>query len=112
MLKRPLILACGFILLAVASVLLYYGLAMLLLVPGVPGGPYGERARVVYGVVPLVSGLLALAVSTWTAILSRPSTKPADAIKRSIVYAAVGVVLVFAALAANDLYIHVPIHIP
>jgi len=54
--RRSLIAVVRFILLAVASVLLYYGLAMLLLVPGDPGGPYWARNRIVYGAIPLFAG--------------------------------------------------------
>ena len=109
--RKPLVVACRFILLAVASVLLYYGLAMLLLVPGVPGGPYWEKARVAYGVVPVLSGLLTLAASAWAAARYRTQEDRVETVIRTLVYAAVGVVLVFVSAIVNDLYIHVPIDI-
>jgi hypothetical protein len=99
------------VLLAIASTLLYFALGMLFLVPGDPGGTYWETARVVYGVAPLLFGLLALAVSTWVATVYNNHGDLVDAIKRNMLYATVGIVLVFAALSVNDLYVHFPIHI-
>jgi|SRR5689334_6896150 hypothetical protein len=99
-------------LLAVASVLLYFGIGMLLLVPGDPGGPYWARNRVVYGAVPLFAGLLALAISSWTAARYSPHADPVHAIKRNLLYGVIGIVLVFVSLILNDLYIHFPIRIP
>lgn len=104
--------ASRFVLLAIASVLLYFGLGMLLLVPGDPGGPYWAKQRVVYGVVPFVSGLVVLAISTWTATLDGGHADPVEAIKRSALYAVAGVVLVFVCLAVNDSCVHVKIRIP
>ena len=52
---------------------------MLLLVPGDPGGPYWARNRVVYCAIPLVAGLLALAVSSWTAARYDPQADPVHA---------------------------------
>jgi hypothetical protein len=46
--RRPLVVASR--LLAIASVLLYFGLGVLFLVPGYRGEPYWARARIVYGV--------------------------------------------------------------
>ena len=110
--RRSLIAVARFILLVVASVLLYYGLAMLLLVPGDPGGPYWARNRVVYGAIPLFTGLLALAVSSWTAARYNPQADPVHAIKRNLLYGVIGIVLVFVSLIFNDLYVHFPIRIP
>ena len=99
-------------LLAVASVLLYFGLGMLLLVPGDPGGPYWARNRVVYGVVPLFAGLTALAISSWTAGRYNPHANRVHAVKQNLLYVAIGIVLVFVSLVLNDLYIHIPIRVP
>jgi len=110
--RRSLIAVARFLLLAVASVLLYYGLGMLLLVPGDPGGPYWVRNRVVYGVIPLFAGLLALAVSSWAATHYKPQTDPVRAISRNLLYGVIGIVLVFVSLIFNDLYVHLPIRIP
>lgn len=110
--RRSLIAVARFLLLAVASVLLYYGLGMLLLVPGDPGGPYWVRNRVVYGVIPLFAGLLALAVSSWAATRYNPQTDPVRAISRNLLYGGIGIVLVFVSLIFNDLYVHLPIRIP
>ena len=81
--RKPLVVDSRFILLAIASVLLYFGLGMLLLVPGDPGGPYWAKERVVYGAVPFVSGLVAPAISTWIATLDGGHADPGEAIKRS-----------------------------
>ena len=107
---RPLLVVCRFLLLAIASSLLYYGLVMLFLVPGNPGGPYWEKPRVVLGLVPLLLGIAMLVVSAWIASLYRSHAR-GNVITQTMVYAAVGIVLVFAALAVNDLYVHFPIHI-
>jgi len=109
---RSLIAVARFLLLAVASVLLYYGLGMLLLVPGDPGGPYWARNRVVYGVIPLFAGLLALAVSSWAATRYNPQADAVRAISRNLLYGVIGIVLVFVSLIFNDLYVHLPIRIP
>src|SRR5579872_817887 len=101
-----------FMLLAVASVLLYYGLGIFLLVPGAPGRPDWARNRVVYGAIPLFAGLLALAVSSWTAARYNLQADPVQAIKRNLLYGAIGIVLVFVCLIFNDLYVHFPIRIP
>ena len=85
---------------------------MLLLVPGDPGGPYWVRNRVVYGVVPLFAGLLALAVSSWTATRYNPQADPVHTISRNLLYGVIGIVLVFVSLIFNDLYVHFPIRIP
>jgi hypothetical protein len=109
---RPLIAVARFMLLGVASVLLYFGLGMLVLVPGDPGGPYWARNRVVYGAVPFFAGLLALAISSWAAVRFYPHADPAEAIKRSLLYSVVGIVLVLVSVIFNDLYIHFPLRIP
>jgi len=83
---------------------------MLLLVPGDPGGPYWVKERVFYGVIPLLAGLLSLAISIWIATLYSTQADPVGAIMRNTLYAAVGVFLVLASLIVNDLYVHVPIH--
>jgi hypothetical protein len=85
---------------------------MLLLVPGDPGGPYWVRNRVVYGAIPLFAGLLALAVSSWTATRYNPQADPAHMISRNLLYGVIGIVLVFVSLIFNDLYVHFPIRIP
>lgn len=85
---------------------------MLLLVPGVPGGPYWARNRVIYGAIPLFTRLLALAASSWTATRCSPRADPVHAIKRNLLYGVIGIVLVFMSLILNDLYIHFPISIP
>ena len=85
---------------------------MLLLVPGSPGGPYWARNRVVYGVIPLSAGLLALAGSSWTAARYNPQADYVLAIQRNLLYGVIGIILVFVSLIFNDLYIHVPIRIP
>jgi hypothetical protein len=90
--RRSLLVASRFILLATASVLLYFGLGMLLLVPGDPGGPYWAKERVVYGAVPFVSGLVAPAISTWIATFDGSHAGPG--------------------LAINDSCVHVQIRIP
>jgi len=46
-----------------ACPLLYYASAMLLLVPGTPGGPYWESGRIRYGLVPLVGATVFLGSS-------------------------------------------------
>jgi hypothetical protein len=81
-------------------------------VPSDPGGPYWAKERVVYGAVPFVSGLAALAISTWIATLDGGHAGPGEAIKRSVFYAVIGVVLVFVCLAINDSCVHVQIRIP
>lgn len=45
-----------FAILAIASILLYFALGMLLFVPLDPGGPYWAKERIVYGLLPLLLG--------------------------------------------------------
>ena len=103
--------AARFALLAMSSIALYFGLGMLLLVPGDPGGPYWVKERVVYGLLPLSTGALLLAFSSWLAILYCPRVDPVALIKRNLLYAAIGIVLVFVLLVINDSYFHLPLHI-
>jgi hypothetical protein len=77
-------------------------------VPSDPGGPYWALQRVVYGAVPFVSGLVALAISTWIATLDGSHAGPGEAIKRSAYYA----VTWFLCLAVNDSCVHAQIRIP
>ena len=103
--------AARFALLTVASITLYYGLGMLLLVPGDPGGPYWVRERVIYGVLPLSAGALSLAAASCVTILCYPGLDPVSLIKRNLLYAVVGIVLVFALLIINDSFFHVPLDV-
>ena len=96
-----------FAILGAACVLLYYGLGMLLLVPGDPGGPYWLKERVVYGLLPVFAGALVFALSTWLAIRLYPQADSPAVIKRNFIYAAIGIALVFALLILNDVYFHV-----
>ncbi|MGD0135093.1 MAG: hypothetical protein ABSE57_23855 [Bryobacteraceae bacterium] len=108
--RRPLLVASRFVSLVVASILLYYGLGILFLVPGNTGGPYWAKERVVYGIVPLSLGLLSIGTSAWSATRYRYQSNLGDAITQTLLYAAVGIVAVFATLVVNDRYIHLPIH--
>jgi hypothetical protein len=95
-------------LLAVASVLLYFGLGMLLLVPGDPGGPYWVRERIVYGLLPFFSSLIFIAFSTWLAA-RRERADLFSCVKWNLICAGVGAVVVFVLLILNDAYFHVPL---
>jgi len=101
------------VLLALASVLLYFGLGMLLLVPGSPGESYWARARVLYGLIPLLGGIITAALSG-RIVVSRP--EPGELVRslcRHCLYALFGVPLVFGFLCLNDLWFHIPIpHLP
>lgn len=105
---RLIVSAARLALLFVASALLYYGLGMLLLVPGDPGGPYWVKERVIYGLLPIAGGILSLSGSSWIAIHSQPKIDPASIIKRELLHTAAGIVLVFALLIFNDIYLHIP----
>jgi hypothetical protein len=99
---RPLVFPLRLILLISTSILLYFGLGMLLL-PGPPGEPYWEKARVYYGALPFLSGVI-LATACGRVALRIPQ---ADELRRSVkrhwIYALRGVPVVFAFLCANDL---------
>jgi len=74
--------------------------------------PIGNGTRVVYGFIPFCAGLLALAISSWTAARYNSQADPVNAIKRNLLYGVIGIVLVFVSLIFNDLYIHFPVRIP
>lgn len=92
-------------LLASASCLLYFGLWMLLLVPGVPGEPYWARGRVLYGFVPLLAGL-SLSTVCGRLALERPNRHEfLKLVARYWLYAFCGVPVVFGLLCLKDLWI-------
>lgn len=65
--------AAAILLFAAACVLLYFGSGILLLVPGVPGGPYWVRERVQYGLLPTGSGVGLLGLAAWMSIRPSPT---------------------------------------
>lgn len=108
MIHKTLAIVTRFILISIASVLLYFGLGMLFLVPGVPREPYWQKPRVYYGLVPLLVGIAIVVFSSWAAIRFDRRLDFILSVMRGFVLVAIGVVLVFALLAVNDLYFHVP----
>jgi hypothetical protein len=69
---------------------LWYGFAMSFLIPGVPGEPYFQRDRVLFGNVPLLVSLIALSVAGWLFVLS--ISEPKITLEQAIAYCIGGAV--------------------
>lgn len=111
--RRWGIVIARFGLLVVASVLLYYGGAFLLIVPGVPGEPYLVKARWLYGVLPLAAGILTMGASAWLALaIAELRTDFIGELKRSFRYAGIGVTVVFLVLCGIDFFREHPKQVP
>jgi hypothetical protein len=95
-------------LLAFASFLFYFGLGMLLLVPGAPGEPYWAKERLIYGVVPLCAGLTLATAGPWIALRTHGGDEFGRLVRHHLLYAFCGIPVVFGLFCLNDLWFHIP----
>jgi hypothetical protein len=95
-------LAVRTMLLASASILLYAGLGMLLLVPHAAGEPYWAKERFTYGVLPLFLGFALATVCGRTAVHRPQPDELMRSMQRYWLFAFCGVPAVFAFLCLND----------
>jgi hypothetical protein len=96
-------------LLVFASVLLYSGLGMLLLVPHAPGDSYWAAERLMYGLVPLLLGCTAATICGRIAVQRPDADTLIQSLQRHWLYSFCGIPVVFLFLCANDLWFHIPL---
>lgn len=92
-----------------ASVLLYCGLGMLLLVPHAPGESYWAAERLTYGLIPLLVGCIMATICGRMAVQRPDADTLIRSLQRHWLYSFCGVPVVFLFLCANDLWLHNPL---
>ncbi len=73
--SRFLLRASGILAFVAGTVGLWFGFGMSFLVPGIPGEPYFQRQRVLYGNLPLLASALALCAAGWLFFRSESERK-------------------------------------